>query len=165
MNLPGQHFTYDNKAMTKKLEEEIKSVNFRSVRHKATLNIIVTANWIHTQHLAIFKKYNLTGQQFNVLRILRGQYPNPSTVLNIRERMLDKMSDVSRIIERLRISGYIDRVLCPNDRRAVDISVTKKGLDLLKKLDKEEEAMELILGNLSSVEATQLNELLDKIRD
>ena len=151
--------------MTKKLEEEIQSVNFRTARHKATLNIIFTANWIHTRHLAIFKKYNLTGQQFNVLRILRGQYPNPSTVLSIRERMLDKMSDVSRIIERLRIGGYIERVLCTNDRRAVDVSITKKGLDLLKKMDKEDKTMELILGNLTEAEANKLSDLLDKIRD
>ena len=151
--------------MTKKIEEEIKSVNFRSARHKATLNIIVTANWIHARHLVIFKKYNLTGQQFNVLRILRGQYPKPCTVLSIRERMLDKMSDVSRIIERLRINGYVERVLCPNDRRAVDISITKKGLDLLKKIDKEEDNLELVLGNLSETEAKKLSDLLDKIRD
>ena len=79
--------------------------------------------------------------------------------------MLDKMSDVSRIIERLRINEYVERVLCPNDRRAVDISITKKGLDLLKKIDKEEDNLELVLGNLSEAEAKKLSDLLDKIRD
>ena len=147
-----------------KIEDEIKSVKFRNLKHKATLNIIVTANWIHTSNLEIFKKYKLTAQQYNVLRILRGQYPKPCTLLSIRERMLDKMSDVSRIIERLRISSLVDRVLCPNDRRAVDVLITKAGLTLLKKMEKEEEQLDGTMSKLTDTEAKKLNDLLDKLR-
>ena len=151
--------------MTKKIEEEIQSTKFRNMHHKATLNIIVAANWLHARHQEIFKKYDLTGQQYNVLRILRGRHPEPYNLLNIRERMLDKMSDVSRIIERLRLIGYVDRITCENDRRSVDILITKKGLDLLKKLEKEEENLDSFLSNLTEAEAKKLNELLDKIRN
>ena len=147
-----------------KIEDEIKSVKFRNMQHKAALNIIITANWIHASNIEIFKKYKLTVQQYNVLRILRGQFPNPCNLLSIRERMLDKMSDVSRIIERLRINGFVDRVLCANDRRAVDVLITKKGLDLLKKMEKEEEKIDGVMKNISDIEAKKLNDLLDKLR-
>lgn len=150
--------------MTKKIEEEIQTNKFRNMHHKAALNIIVAANWLHARHLDIFKKYDLTGQQYNVLRILRGQYPNPCNLLNLRERMLDKMSDVSRIIERLRLNNFVDRITCENDRRSVDILITKKGLEILKKLEKEETNMDGILSNLTEADAKKLNELLDKLR-
>ena len=117
--------------MAKPIEEEIQSTNFRNVHHKAALNVIVTANWIHYHGLAIFKKYELSAQQYNVLRILRGQFPNPCTLLSIKERMLDKVSDTSRIVERLKQAGLVERVLCESDRRAVDVKISKKGLDLL----------------------------------
>lgn len=151
--------------MTKKIEDEIKTVNFRSEFHKATLNIIFTSGWLSGIHAEIFKKYNLTSAQYNVLRILRGNHPNPLTLLSIRDRMLDKMSDVSRIIERLRIAGLAERFSCESDRRAVDINITEKGLQLLKQMESEEEKMDSFLNNLTAEEAQQLNILLDKIRD
>jgi DNA-binding MarR family transcriptional regulator len=151
--------------MTKKIEDEIQSTKFRNEYHKATLNILVTSHWIANQHAGIFKKYNLSPQQYNVLRILRGRHPQPCTLLSIRERMIDKMSDVSRIVERLRLTGFIDRTSCQDDRRAVDVIITQKGLDLLSEMQGEVDAMEQIVKNLSEEEAQQLNNLLDKIRD
>ncbi len=151
--------------MTKILEEEIQSTKFRNLHHKAALNIIFTSNWIQYQNMIVFKKYDITGHQYNVLRILRGQHPTPSTILKIKERMLDKVSDTSRIVERLKQAGFVERVLCEADRRAVDVRITKKGLELLKKMEKEEESMDGIMKNLTNVEANQLNHLLDKLRD
>lgn len=151
--------------MTKLLEDEIQTTKFRNVHHKVALNIMLTAHWIQYRHMCIFKKYDLTGQQYNVLRILRGQHPNPCTILMIKERMLDKVSDTSRIVERLRVAGYVERILCESDRRAVDVKIAKKGLDLLKKMEKEEETMDGVMKNISVAEAKQLNQLLDKLRD
>lgn len=151
--------------MTKTIEEEIQSTKFRNVHHKAALNILFTANWIHYHNMNVFKKYDITGQQYNALRILRGQHPEPCTILMIKERMLDKVSDVSRIVERLRQAGYVERVLCESDRRAVDVKISKKGLDLLKRMEKEEESMDGVMKNLSNGEAKQLNQLLDKLRE
>ncbi len=147
------------------IEEEIQSAKFRNVHHKAALNILLTANWIQYHNMNVFKKYEITGQQYNALRILRGRHPEPCTILMIKERMLDKVSDVSRIVERLRQAGYVERVLCETDRRAVDVKISKKGLDLLKKMEKEEESMDGVMKNLSIAEAKQLNQLLDKLRD
>jgi DNA-binding MarR family transcriptional regulator len=150
--------------MGKTIEEEIQSDKFRSVYHKAALNLMVTASWLSGIHQEIFRKYNITAQQYNVLRILRGQHPLPCTLLSIRERMIDKMSDVSRIVERLRVAGYLERTSCSEDRRAVDVIITKKGLDLLRKLDKEEDEMDNALSGLTQTEAKQLSNLLDKLR-
>jgi DNA-binding MarR family transcriptional regulator len=151
--------------MTKRIEDEIQSTNFRNEYHKATLNIMYTSHWITSQHTEVFKKFNLSPQQYNVLRILRGRHPQPCTLLSIRERMIDKMSDVSRIVERLRVAGFIERTSCQDDRRAVDVIITKKGLDLLAEMQDEVDTMEQVLHNLSEEEAQQLNNLLDKIRD
>lgn len=151
--------------MTKTIEEEIQTDKFRNIHHKAALNLLYTANWIQYRNMNVFKKYEITGQQYNVLRILRGQNPNPCTILMIKERMLDKVSDTSRIVERLRQAGYVERVLCESDRRAVDVKISKKGLDLLKRMEKEEESMDGVMKNLSNAEAKQLNQLLDKLRD
>lgn len=147
------------------LEKILKQKKFRNQYHKATLNIIYTSNWLNDQHESVFKKHNLTVQQFNVLRILRGQFPNPSTVGLIKERMLDKMSDASRIVERLRQKDLIERRICQNDRRAVEILISQKGLDLLKELDNYEDVFDKYLTNLNSSQIKELNLLLDKIRE
>lgn len=151
--------------MTKKIEDEIFSTKFRSEFHKATLNILFTSHWIESSHADIFKKYKLTPQQYNILRILRGRHPEPANLHTLRERMIDKMSDVSRIVERLRIAGFIERTASGNDRRAVDIKITEKGIELLTKMKKEEEILDSILKNLTADETKILNDILDKIRD
>lgn len=148
-----------------KLEEEIKQKKFGSQRHKAVINLMYTGSWVYSINKGILKNYNLSPEQYNVLRILRGQYPNPSTVMLLNERMLDKMSNVSRIVEKLRLKDLLIRKECPTDRRQVDITITEEGLDLLHEIDEETNVSEEALKNLSEKEAAKLNELLDKVRD
>ena len=146
------------------LEEEIKQHKFISEHVKAGVNILYTASYINNHQAKIFKKFGLTCPQFNVLRILRGQLPNPATVNLIIERMLDKSSNASRIVEKLRLKNYIERIQCPEDRRAVNVRITKKGLEILKPLDEMENVFFGGLNNLNDNELTLLNELLNKIR-
>lgn len=113
-----------------KLEDEIVQKNFRSEAHKLGVNIIFTFNWVDNFHSCLMKRYGLTSQQFNILRILRGQYPSPANIKLLRERMLDKMSDASRIVEKLRTKGFVERNTNESDRRACDVIITQKGLDL-----------------------------------
>lgn len=146
-----------------KIEEAIQG-RFRNDKHKLGVNLIYTANWYMDKLDSIFKSEEITHQQFNILRILRGAYPKPVTIKYIRERMLDKMSDVSRIVEKLREKGYLYRQECPNDRRNVDITITEKGLAELKKIDSLIEPLESIFDIFSPLEITMFNELLDKLR-
>jgi DNA-binding MarR family transcriptional regulator len=152
-----------NKSM--KIEEEIQQSKFRSEFQKLAINIMFTANWLDNKHREFLKEYDITVQQFNVLRILRGQHPKPVSVSDIRQRMIDKMSDVSRIVERLRLQGFLSRVECEQDRRLVDVTISDKGLDLLALIDQRMDDMELVLHQVSESEAQSLNELLDKIRE
>jgi DNA-binding MarR family transcriptional regulator len=147
-----------------RLEEEIKQKEFENDYHKATVNIIYTFNWLDSKSKDFFKKYDLTTQQYNILRILRGQHPQPATINLLRERMLDKMCDASRIVERLRIKNLLQRTPCSNDRRSVDIKITSKGLDLLEKIDKDIESLFSYMKNLNKDEIQELNNLLDKLR-
>lgn len=146
------------------LEKVINQKKFRSEAHKFGVNLIYTFNWANGFHGSLLKSFGITSQQFNVLRILRGQSPNPASVKLIRERMLDKMSDASRIVEKLRVKGLIDRKICPMDRRAADVVITDKGLQLLSKIDGQNESFDNIFSNLTSAELQQLNFLLDKLR-
>jgi DNA-binding MarR family transcriptional regulator len=152
-----------NKLM--KIEEEIQQSKFRSEFQKLAVNLLFTANWLDNKHREFLKEYDITVQQFNVLRILRGQHPKPVSVSDIRQRMIDKMSDVSRIVERLRLQGLLLRVECEQDRRLVDVTITDKGLDLLTLIDQRMDDMELVLHQVSESEAQTLNDLLDKIRE
>lgn len=145
------------------LEQLIKQAKFRNERHKALIGILYANNLINGAYEEIFKRFNLTIQQYNALRILRGQYPNPCTINLIRDRMLDKMSDASRIVERLRKAGFAERVISVKDRRAVDVIITQAGLDLLTQIDKYENEMDKPAGKLTDAEAKQFNELLEKI--
>ncbi len=147
-----------------KIEEEIKQKQFKSENHKAMINIIFTYNWLIKSQVEVLKPYGITLQQFNILRILRGQYPKPSTIKMMKERMLDRMSDCSRIVEKLRTKELVERHLCEKDRRNVDVLITKKGLALLKKLDKNIEKLDENLIALSGKELKTLNKLLDKLR-
>lgn len=146
-----------------KIEEAIQG-RFRNDKHKLGVNLIYTANWYMDKLDSIFKSEEITHQQFNILRILRGAYPKPVTIKYIKERMLDKMSDVSRIVEKLREKGYLQRQECPNDRRNVDITITEKGLAELKKIDSLIEPLESIFDVFSPLEINMFNELLDKLR-
>jgi len=147
-----------------KLEDEIKQNSFRNEYHKLAVNLIFTHSWLMSKIYEMLDEYDLTPQQFNLLRILRGQYPKPASITLLKERMLDKMSDASRLVERLLAKGLVERKICPEDRRKVDVVITKKGLKLLEKIDKTDNEMDNYLKNLSEVEAKKLNELLDKLR-
>lgn len=144
--------------------EEIQSNKFEDNYHKAVINITYTYGWLSNTFRYRFEKHNLTQQQFNVLRILRGQYPKPATINMIKERMLDKMSDASRIVDRLIQKGLVSRCTNNKDRRAVDIQISQAGLDILSKMDEEFKTGDLLRNNLTEEEAGKLSDLLDKLR-
>lgn len=147
-----------------KIEEEIQTRKFHSEHHKATLNIVFTSNWLSGILEKRADKQQITLQQFNVLRILRGQYPKPATNNLLKERMLDKMPDVSRIIDRLVAKKLVSRCKNDSDRRAVDVRITEKGLQVLEQLEEEMLLMDILPGNINEEECRQLNGLLDKLR-
>ncbi len=147
-----------------KLEDEIASKKFKSEFQKAAINIFFTNSWFNNQLKKELDKHGVTQQQFNILRILRGQHPKPSTINLLKERMLDKMSDASRIIERLVQKELVSRTQCDKDRRAVDIVITKQGLNLLSSFDIDDMIKKLIEKNITEKEAVTLNYLLDKLR-
>jgi DNA-binding MarR family transcriptional regulator len=149
---------------TMSIEKDIKQANFKSPYSKAVVNIVYTSSWLASLQNDIFRPYDLTLQQYNVLRILRGQYPQPITVIAIIERMLDKMSNASRLVDKLLVKELVVRQVCPNDRRAVDVIITQKGLDLLAELDVLQNKWEEQLHSLTEAEALQLSDLLDKMR-
>lgn len=146
-----------------KIEEEIKQNKFHSPFQKAVINIIYTANWIQHHQQQFFKPHGLTGQQFNILRILKGQYPGSISVSEIKSRMLDKNSDVSRLLHRLENKHLIVKETCPSDKRAANVFITEKGLMLLEQLNEEQKSLDEVLS-LSEEEALQLSSLLDKAR-
>jgi DNA-binding MarR family transcriptional regulator len=145
------------------LEKEIHQKAFRSEYQKSTINLIYTYNWVNEKVSKLFEPFDITQQQFNILRILRGA-GQPLSTLQIRQRMLDKMSDTSRIVDRLIKKGLVKKSVCDEDRRLVDILLTEKGKKLLQTMDVLNEEMESIFRYLSEEEARQLNILLDKIR-
>lgn len=146
------------------INEELKQSAFKSEHHKAMINIFFTNNYLIDKTADFYKKFDITRQQYNVLRILRGQHPSPATINLIKDRMLDKMSDASRIVERLRIKGLVDRIQSEADRRAVSVSISQSGLDLLSETDPHIQEFPSLLQNLSEDEVSKLNMLLDKIR-
>jgi DNA-binding MarR family transcriptional regulator len=146
------------------LETTIKQTKFRNEWQKANINLMVTYNWMMERMRVFFDKADLTMQQFNVLRILRGSHPQPLSTLQIRDRMIDKMSDASRIVDRLIKKELVRKTTCANDKRLVDVTLTDKGMELLAKLDKRMKTMEEVLKTLTQEEAVQLNFLLDKLR-
>lgn len=145
------------------IENDINQRIFKSEYQKAIINLIYTYNWTTEQLRHLFDKENLTMQQFNILRILRGS-DVPLSTLQIRERMLDKMSDTSRIVDRLILKDLTKKITCKRDKRLVDVTITDKGKKLLQKLDKYEPDIEATVKSLSEEEAKTLNYLLDKIR-
>ncbi|MCW3078122.1 MAG: MarR family transcriptional regulator [Bacteroidetes bacterium] len=147
-----------------KLEDEIKQSSFKSPQQKLAINLIYTAHWLQNQYASFFKGKDITLQQYNVLRILRGQYPEYCHLKLIKERMLDKMSDASRIIDKLLLKGYVERKSCPDDRRSVNIIITKKGLKVLESLDFIDDSTDKIFSGLPTKEIENLNNSLDKIR-
>ena len=144
--------------------DEIQQKKFKSVYVKTEINILFTSGWIENNNNKFFKLFDISMQQFNVLRILRVQFPQPIMLGLITDRMIDKMSNATRLVEKLRIKGYVSRELNPTNRRQVDILITESGLELLAKIDQQFGTLEDKYKNLSTDEAELLNELLDKLR-
>ncbi len=146
-----------------KIEDEIKQQKFKSPQQKVVINLLYTTSWMQSRQQEIFKQFNITLQQFNILRILRGQHPNSISATEIKSRMVDKNSDVSRLLDRLLAKNVISKKTSSSDKRAADINLTEDGLELLRTVDKKQHQIDNILV-LSDEEATQLSDLLDKSR-
>jgi len=147
------------------IEKDIHQHKFRSARHKGMINIMFTYGWLLERIKMFLEKEGVTHQQYNILRILRGSAPDPLSTLQIRERMIDKMSDTSRIVDRLIVKELVKKCTCPKDKRLVDVTITDKGQRLLKKLDAESDHMDQIMNQLTEKEGETLNLLLDKLRN
>jgi DNA-binding MarR family transcriptional regulator len=149
--------------MTMSLEDEINQRKFRNEHQKAAINLIYTSNWLNEQMKFFFDNYDITAQQFNILRILRGA-GDPLSTMQIRERMLDKMSDTSRIVDRLVKKEMVKKNIRKTDRRLVDVTITEKGKELLAQLDSKDVEMDAVLHGLDETDVKQINQLLDKMR-
>lgn len=148
-----------------KIEDEIKG-RFRNEYHKGLINLTYTTKHLSYKFHQFLKAHGLAEQQYNVLRILRGfRSEAPLSIGFIKERMLDKDSDVSRIVERLYEKGLVSRCENPNDRRQKSVEITEKGIDILGKMLNCELEIDTLLNNLSPNEVAELNRLLDKIRE
>ncbi len=147
------------------IEEEIKQKAFTNEYHKLVVNLMFTANWMRSNEHRLLKPFGISGQQYNVLRILRGQHPRPASLILVRERMLDKESNASRLVDKLCQAGLTHRVQCPNDRRQVEISLTVKGDELLKKIKPEIDKLHGNISHIGEEHAKTCNELLDELRE
>jgi DNA-binding MarR family transcriptional regulator len=148
-----------------RLEEELQQKKFSSEILKAILNIEFTGNWLDAEANKILKPFDISSQQYNVLRILKGQGDNAISVNNIMSRMINKMSNASRLVEKLRKKELIERVVCEADRRQVDVRITNKGLQLLVDTVKDMKRFDQMKSKLTEKEAKSLNGLLEKIRE
>jgi DNA-binding MarR family transcriptional regulator len=146
------------------LEEQLKQKEFKTKRQRAYLNVVYTASVLNLEQTRLFKPFGLSLQQYNVLRILRGQNGTPVSIGLIQERMLDIQSNASRLIDKLEDKKLVIRKVCPNDKRQMEITITHEGLKVLLELDT------VIASNESNIqltdgEADMLNDLLNKLRE
>lgn len=144
--------------------DDIQQTQFRNESQKAMINLIYSYNWVNETMSRVFISKDITAQQFNILRILRGA-KKPLSTLQIRHRMLDRMSDTSRIVDRLLKKELVTKNVCDTDKRLVDISISKSGMQLLESMDEEIIALENNFTQLDEGELKQLNFLLDKLRE
>jgi len=145
------------------IEKDIQQFTFKSAKQKAMINLMFSYGWVMERIKDFLSKEDITHQQYNILRILRGSH-QPLSTLQIRERMLDKMSDTSRIVDRLISKELVKKTTCPKDKRLVDVVITEKGQKLLKKLDAEADHIQDIMSGLSEEDAEALSKLLDQLR-
>ncbi|MCB9334693.1 MAG: MarR family transcriptional regulator [Flavobacteriales bacterium] len=149
-----------------KLEEEIKQKKFKDEFQKLALNIMFTGNWLSNQSIKSFKPFGISPQQYNVLRILKGQYPQAISVNSITERMLDKNSNASRLVDKLVVKKLVERAVCEKDRRQVDVAITQNGIDLLEEMKDIVESSNIQFSKkITKEEAKIMNEILDKLRE
>jgi DNA-binding MarR family transcriptional regulator len=148
-----------------RLEDEIQQPKFKSHKQKAVINLIYSSGYLLNYLNDRAKSFDITRQQYNVLRILKGQLPKSASINLIKERMLDKMSDASRIVERLRVKHLVERTVSSSDKRAVDITITPKGLKLLEDMEPAIGSVDDLFKNFSDHELETFNSLLDKMRE
>ncbi len=148
-----------------KLEDELHMTSFSSPEQRTWLNLLVTSKRVDELFRSVFSKAGLTEQQYNVLRILRGRHPCPLSLGEVQKRMVDKSSNATRLVEKLRQKGLVERCVCRKNRRKVDIRIIEGGLELLSQMDPEMECLiEQVFRNLDEMEIRQLDELLEKFR-
>jgi DNA-binding MarR family transcriptional regulator len=145
------------------IEQDIQQPNFRNEFQKMGINLLFTANWLNEHIGKILSDEGVTQQQYNILRILRGS-TTPLSTLKIRERMLDKMSDTSRIVDRLIAKELVVKNTCEKDKRLVDITLSPKGISLVDQLDQYNDRIDALLKGINESEAQLMNQILDKIR-
>ncbi|MEO5976786.1 MAG: MarR family transcriptional regulator [Chryseolinea sp.] len=146
------------------IEQVIKQEKFNTEHEKAVINILFTASWLNSKNSARLKPHGITAEQYNVLRILRGSHPKALMLADITCRMIDKNSNATRLVEKLRQKGLLKREICEGNRRQVDISITDKALSLLKKIDVEAESWIESLKIITQTEAQEMNRILDRLR-
>lgn len=146
------------------LEEDIKQQKFANEFEKVAVNVLFTSSWLYNINSTRLKRFDVTPEQYNVLRILRGSHPNTMMLADITSRMIDKSSNATRLVEKLRQKGFVTREICENNRRQVDIWITDKGLSVLKKIEAASEEWLNTLKNITKSEALELNRILDKLR-
>jgi len=147
-----------------KIEDEILQDSFRNEYQKSAINLIYTYGWLNNKQKIFFQDFNITSQQYNVLRILKRQFPDAISTSDIKSKMLDKNSDVSRIVDRLSSKGLIYKNICLSDKRLVDVSMTHQGLQLLSEIEIQILDLDNLFSLLELEEAKELNRLLDKLR-
>ena len=148
-----------------KIEEAIKQKKFTSEYQKLFINIIYTANWLNNESIKTLKPFGISPPQYNVLRILKGQHPKAITVNNIIDRMLDKSSNASRLVDKLKQKEFVERETCGNDRRQVDIKITTKGIAIIEEISKKMDSFSNMKEAITLEEAEKLNTVLDKLRN
>jgi DNA-binding MarR family transcriptional regulator len=153
-----------NRVCKMEIEKEIVQTKFESAAQKAIINIAFTQSWLQSRSAERLKPFGITVQQYNILRILRGQHPKPATITLLTERMIDKMSNASRLVEKLLAKGFVERNECPSDRRQVHVAITDAGLELLARMEPLFTAEYQNLARLSDEEYLQLSNLLDRLR-
>lgn len=146
------------------IEKEIVQSKFKSSLEKAVVNILYTGNWLNSHEATILKPFGLTIQQYNILRILRGQHPKPATITLLTERMLDKMSNASRLVDKLQAKALVERWTCPSDRRQANVLINEAGLAMLAQMDNALETFNQSMGPLTDAELETLSGLLDRLR-
>ena len=153
-----------SKTIRMNIKDAIKQSSFLNEFQKAMINLLFTQGWLKDRIGAQLKPYGITMQQYNVLRILNGQYPRGITTSDIRDRMIDKMSDASRLVDRLERMQLVEKKKNIDDRRLVAVTLTPKGVDLVERIRESESKNHSFIKNLTEEEAKTLNILLDKIR-
>ena len=146
------------------LEQELRQERFDNVYEKMVLNILFTGSWLSNLNASRLKPFGLTPEQYNVLRILRGSHPKPMMLADITSRMIDRNSNATRLVEKLKSKGFVNREICETNRRQVDISITESGLEVLNRVD---EGLDKWLQNLKTISPSEvevLNAMLDKLR-